>query len=78
MDNALLHASGHYPVDKIEERITFASRHARLYLSESYDEQDDKSTAAITFYICCGDRGYSYSLSAITVSVFDTSDLVCC
>ena len=47
MDNALLHASGHPPADKIEERITFALRHAHLFLAESDDEQDDKSAAAI-------------------------------
>ena len=38
MDNALLHASGHYPSSKIEERITFALCHSRLYLSESDDD----------------------------------------
>ena len=54
MDNALLHASGNPPVDKIEDRITFALRHARLYLFESYDERDDKSSAANTFDIFCG------------------------
>ena len=37
MDNALLYVSGNYPADKIEERITFALIHARLYLSESDD-----------------------------------------
>ena len=35
MDNAPLHASGHSPADKIEERITFALIHVRLYLAES-------------------------------------------
>ena len=49
MDNDLLHASIHSPSDKIEERITFALRHARLYLFEPDDEQDDKSDAANTF-----------------------------
>ena len=39
MDNALLHASVHYPADKIEERVTFAFIHACLYLAESDDEQ---------------------------------------
>ena len=78
MYNALLHASGHSPEDKIEERIIFALIHARLYLAGSYDERDDKSTAAITFYICCGDRGSSYSLSAITVYVSAPSDIVPC
>ena len=38
MDNALLHASVHYPVDKIKERINFALSHARLYLAESDDD----------------------------------------
>ena len=37
VDNDLLHASGHCPADKIEERITFALIHARLYLYESDD-----------------------------------------
>ena len=37
MDNDLLHASGHSPADKIEERVTFALSHARLYLFESDD-----------------------------------------
>ena len=45
MCNALLHVSGHYPADKIEERITFALIHACLYLAESYDERDDKSAS---------------------------------
>ena len=35
MDNALLHASGLSPADKIEEWVTFALCHARLYLAES-------------------------------------------
>ena len=38
IDNALLHASGNSPVDKIEERITFDSIHERLYLAKSDDE----------------------------------------
>ena len=54
MDNALLHASGHSPADKIEEHIPFALIHAPLYLSESDDEQDNKSAAANTFDILCG------------------------
>ena len=54
MYNALLHESGHLPADKIEERITFALSHAHLYLSESDDEQDDKSVAAKTFDRSCG------------------------
>ena len=37
MDIALLHASVHYPEDKIEERITLVLRHAHLYLFESDD-----------------------------------------
>ena len=48
MGNSLLHASGHYPADKIEERINFALSHAHLYLFESDDEQDDKSAAENT------------------------------
>ena len=58
MDNALLHASGQSPADKIEERITFSLSHARLYLSESDDEQENKSAAANTFGISYGDGGY--------------------
>ena len=57
MDNALLHTSGHYPADKIEERSTFSLIHARLYLAESDDERDDKSAAANTFDIYCGGGG---------------------
>ena len=38
MYNALLHASGHFLEDKIEERITFALSHAHLYLAESDDK----------------------------------------
>ena len=70
--------SGHSPSYKIEGLITLALRHARLNLSESYDERDNKSAAANTFYISCGGGGSSSSLSAITVSVSDTSDVVCC
>ena len=62
MDNSLLHASGHYPADKIEERITFALSHAHLYLAESEDEQDDKYYAANIFNISCGGGGSSSSL----------------
>ena len=72
MDNALLHASGHSPADKIEERITFALSHARLYLAESDDEQDNKSAAAKKIDISCGGGGSSSLLSAITASVLDT------
>ena len=76
MDNALLHVSGHSPAGKIEKRITFALRHARLYLAESDDEPDNKSASANTFNISCGGGGSSSSLSAITVSVLATSDVV--
>ena len=38
MNNALLHASGHSPAYKTEERIHFSLIYARLYLSESDDE----------------------------------------
>ena len=78
MDNFLLHASGHYPADKKEERITFTLSHARLYLAGSYDERDNKSASANTLYISCGDGGYSSSLSAITVSVLANSNIVRC
>ena len=78
MDNDLLHASIHYPADKIEERITLSLRHARLYSAESNDERDDKSAAAKKFDRSCGDGGSSSSLSAITVSVLATSDVVRC
>ena len=76
MDNALLCASGISPEDKIEERIPFALCHARLYLTVSYDDWDDKSAAANTFNISCG-GGVSISpLPAITLSVLATSDVV--
>ena len=78
MDSALLHASGHSPEDKIEERITFALKHAQLYLSESYDEWDEKSSAANTINIYCGGGESSSLLSAITVSLLATSEVVCC
>ena len=78
IDNALLHASVHYSEDKTEEQITFVLSHACLYLSESDDEQDNKSAAANTFNISCGGGWSSYLLSAITVSVSDTSDVVSC
>ena len=48
MDNSLLHASGHSPEYKIEERVTFALVHAYLYLAESDDERDEKSADANT------------------------------
>ena len=57
MDNSLMHASGHCPSDKIEERMTFALIHENLYLAESDDEQDAKSDAANTFNISRGDGG---------------------
>ena len=59
MDNNLLHASGHSPADKIEEWNNFTLSHARLYLAESDDEQDDKCAAAKTFDISCGGGGSS-------------------
>ena len=59
MDNDLLHASGHSPADKIEERITFALSHACLYLAESDYEQNDKYSAANTLYTTCGGGGSS-------------------
>ena len=71
MDNALLHASGHYPSEKIEKRITFALSHVRLYLAESDDERDGKYAAAKTFDISYGSEGSISSVSA-------TSDVVCC
>ena len=51
MDNDLLCASGLSPEDKIEERIPFSLCDARLYLTESYDDLDDKSTAVKTLDI---------------------------
>ena len=45
MDNSILNASGHSPADKIELHIHFALSHARLYLTESDDERDNKSDA---------------------------------
>ena len=62
MDNVPLHAPGHYPEYKIEERITFALSHTCLYLAESDDEQYDKSTAANTFNRSCGGGGSIPSL----------------
>ena len=78
MDNALLCASGIYPEDKIEKQIPFALCHARLYLTVSYDDWDDKSAAANTFDISCGGGVYISSLPAITVSILATSVLVGC
>ena len=62
MDNALLHASGNSPEDKIEERITFALSHAHLYSAKSDDEQDYKYDAANIFDISCGGGGSRSSL----------------
>ena len=62
MDNALLCESGIYPEDKIEERIPFALCHARLYLTVSYDDWDNKSAAENTFDISCGGGGSISSL----------------
>ena len=78
MDNALLHAPGNSPADKIEEQITFALIHARLYLAESDYEWDWKSATANTFVISCGCEGYRSSLKTITVSVVATYDVVGC
>ena len=78
MDNALLCASVLYPEDKIEERIPFALCHARLYLTVSYDDWDDKSAAENTFDISCGGGVSISSLPAITVYILDTSDVVGC
>ena len=52
--------------------------HARLYLAESDDEQEDKSAAVNTFDISYGGGGYSSYLSAITVSVSANANLACC
>ena len=78
MDDALLHASGHSPADKIEEHINLALIHVRLYLAESYDEWDDKYAAENAFYISCGGEGSSSLLSSITVSVSTNFDVICC
>ena len=78
MDNVLVHASGNPPADKIEDRITFTLSHALLYLSESNNEQNNKSADVNKFNIFCGDGGSSSSLSAISVSVSPTYDVVCC
>ena len=78
MDNALVHASGNFPADKIWERITFALSHACICLAESDDERDKKSAAANTFDIYYGNGVSSSSLSAITVSILATWDVVCC
>ena len=78
MDNSLLNASGQSPADKTEERITFASSHARLYSAESDDEQDNKSAAANKLYILCGGGGYSSSLSSTTVYILATSNVGFC
>ena len=57
MYNALLHASGISPEDKIEEQIHFALCHSRLYLTESDDERDNKSDAEKKLDICYGGGG---------------------
>ena len=76
--NDLIHMSGHLPAYKIEEQINFALSHACLYLSESDDEQDEKSAAENTSDISYGGGISSSSLSAIAVSVLATSDVFCC
>ena len=53
----LLCASGLSPEDKIEEQILFALWHASLYLTESYDDWDDKSAITNTFDISYGGGG---------------------
>ena len=73
-----MHACENPPENKIEERTTFALSHARLYLSESYYERDNRSDSANTFYTYCGSGGFSSSLSAITVSVLATYHVGCC
>ena len=78
IDNALMRVSGLTPEDKIEEQIPFALYHARLYLTELYDDWDDKSAAANTFDILCGGGGDISSLQPITVYLFATYDVVCC
>ena len=62
MYNDLLHASGNYPAEKIEERITFALCSACLYLAESDYDLDKNSAAANTLDIYCGGGGYRYLL----------------
>ena len=52
-------------------------RHAHFYLSESDDEQENKSATVKKIYISCGDGRSSSSLSAISISVFANSDVVC-
>ena len=78
IDNALLCASGLSPEDKIEERIPFALCHARLYLTVSYDDWDEKSAAANTYDISCGGGVSISSLPDITISVLASSDVVGC
>ena len=50
-----MHASRNFPADKIEDLITFAFSHARLYLFESDDERDNNYAAAKHFDVSCGD-----------------------
>ena len=78
MDNYLLNVSVNSPEYKIEERVVLDLSHARIYLSEPDYERDDKSDDTNTFDIYCGGGGSSSSLSAITVSVLATSNVVCC
>ena len=54
--------SGHSPENKIGEQTTFSLSNAHLYLSESEDEQYDKSATANTLYISYGGGGSSSSL----------------
>ena len=62
MDNALLHASGLSPADKMEEWVTLALCHAHLYLSESDDDQANNYVDENTFNISCGGGGSRSSL----------------
>ena len=62
MDNYLPRASGLYPEDKIEERISFDLCHARLYLTVLYDDWDENFDAAKTLDISCGGVGSISSL----------------
>ena len=63
MYNDMLHAAGLSPVDKIEERITIALYHARLYLSESDGDWDNtQSSNENTFNIYCGGGEFRSSL----------------
>ena len=59
MYNTLLRVSIHSSADKIKYQINFALSHARLYLAELDDEQDDKSVIENTFDISCDSGGSS-------------------